>query len=783
MIGIMMKNRFFTLCALGAAMLTSCIGEITPECSNPAGSGEIKIVGIAQGIVPVNVDTRANERESAEQQINNMHVFLFDADGNYLQPKIGERFQGYTSATEYQNTIRIDNKAFLDEDKARNATVVVVANVQDGTFIIDGPGQTPRGIDNLSDLLNYYYAPEGYSFLEELPQSGMPMFACLEGQNLVEPQTNVLSVTLKALMAKIKIDLSIDSEHGDNKLPSFTFTSWEVSGMPDGVYLTSDATTTTTLPEGHHYETMTRNSIRSVYNKGGKISRYFYVFENILYKKGNYNYPAGIPEDDKQFYKPQQAPDNSVLLTLKGRYVTYDGLNYDVTYKLYIGGNNYDDFAVVRNHQYNSNVVIHGITHSNSSSGDVSLDTRVDVQQSTPVYISLLRQRNLDSHFNVVPMDIFWLGDKGEATVDVAIEDPATNTWVRFEKVPASEMQAADFAAGTGKRQWFTTDLVTNTLASNTGYTDLQDKDRIYLYIDENISTKPRSANLLITYNPKDNTPVTTKILLEQRGLMEVIVYENNNGAPRPGEPVRHYLYIEDIEEYLHFYDPYSEYSTELHFEGLPWGCRGGEVKDYKFPYYTNSWTPSRNRIGSDPWMNIFDGMQYTYNIINQDMINNRGNYTGAEFDSRYSMMTLNDKPRTAAEYCMNKNKRNADGKIPYKTYEDVNNSGQGVWYMPGIRELEAILRAYYTRYPEFQNNWYWSSAAGEKDTWLGIDQDNNRARATKAKQGTGSGFAYEESGHAYPYEEGKGGSADRNNAFRIRAAYGPFKNRPSWAN
>lgn len=773
---------------LGIVTMVSCKDVFFTDNDEYNPSNGFSITAIPQGIIPVKVDSRSNEREPLEREIKNMHVFLFDSKGDYLQSKDGFRFQGYTTAKEYQNTIRIDNKGFADETEANNATVVIVANVENGTFNLMEGSSTPAGINNLTDLENFYYSPQGYSFLEELPETGMPMFAKLTGQKLVNPTSNVLSVSLKALMAKIKLEIGIDSEKGDKNLPSFTFTEWEVSGMPSGVYLTSDGTTAT-LPKDGQYKTMARNSIRTVHNKGEKLSRYFYVFENIKYKTGDYNYPTGTPTDNYQFYKPLIKPENSVLLTLRGRYITYDGLNYDVTYKLYLGGDNYQDFAVKRNHQYNNNITIEGITHS-VENGEVTFDARVNVEESTPVYISLLRQRNLDSHFNVVPLDVFWIGEKGNSKIDISVENPSTNYWVRFEKVPATEMAKTDFAAGTGKRKWFTEDLVTNTLSGNTSYEDLQDRDRIYLYIDENISIKPRSANLLVTYTGEDGHSTTTKILLEQRGLMEVVVYQDNNGAPGLNEPVRHYLYIEDIEEFLYFYDPYSKYSSDLHFEGLPWGCIGGEIKNHTWEDYTKEWWEihdviNNNKDEKEPFMNVFDGMQYTYNIINQDMIDNVDIYTGDEWKQRLSMMELNDKPRTAAEYCMNKNKRKSNGIVPYKTYDDANKTGKGIWYLPGIRELEAILRTYYIRYPEFQGNYYWSSAAGERNAgtvFERIVQDVNRARATKAKLNSEGTFAYEESGYKYPYETGKGGSAYRTQPFRIRAAYGPFANRPSWA-
>ena len=127
--------------------------------------------------------------------------------------------------------------------------------------------------------------------------------------------------------------------------------------------------------------------------------------------------------------------------------------------------------------------------------------------------------------------------------------------------------------------------------------------------------------------------------------------------------------------------------------------------------------------------------------------------------------MTLNEKPETAAGYCYIKNKRNTDGTVTNPK-----------WYLPGIRELERILEDYYIEYPEFQNNYYWSSAAGEDNIGIIGDwfvEDQQRARATKAYIGTDGKFHYYESGdgHDYTHENGIGGAALRTQPLRIRAA------------
>ena len=140
----------------------------------------------------------------------------------------------------------------------------------------------------------------------------------------------------------------------------------------------------------------------------------------------------------------------------------------------------------------------------------------------------------------------------------------------------------------------------------------------------------------------------------------------------------------------------------------------------------------------------------------------------------------MNTAPKTAAGYCYNKNKRNSDGSI-----------SESKWYLPGIRELERILEDYYIEYPEFQQNYYWSSAAGMTanyrgwplNSWRNTGENQNHARATKAYINNGKFDYYPSSvgddGNSKErpmYEDagrdnGNSGRANRRTALRIRAA------------
>ena len=195
--------------------------------------------------------------------------------------------------------------------------------------------------------------------------------------------------------------------------------------------------------------------------------------------------------------------------------------------------------------------------------------------------------------------------------------------------------------------------------------------------------------------------------------------------------------------------------------KSLPWeDYSGGSGTEIGSLWFSNGYYG--DLIGTAPgsvecYANYYWGLDFTKLIVEE-----------AE-NNMLRDMDLNGKPRTAAGYCYAKNKRNADGSI-----------SNPKWYLPGIRELERILEDYYIEYPEFQANYYWSSAAGFDEIGIIISrqEENLRyARATKAhlienEDGTTS-FKYSESGDGYDYtgENGEGGRTPRKQLLRIRAA------------
>lgn len=732
------------------------------------------------------VTTRGTDiKTPEEQEIKSLHVFIFDEDGKYLDAADEHRYQGYRSITGGKTVMNVDREGWKDKSKAKTATVIVVANVEEGTFQSDAADEPPTNIANRDALANFQYTPLRQRYITELPESGMPMYGRVDDVDLTsENDEQSIDIPMKALMARIDVSLQINSDNSDvtGTLPQLTVTGCKVLNAPKATVFTENPNAETDLLTlGKADYTFPSSSLKTIQNKKGTLEYTFYTFENLqepdTVPGKPYSYPDGIKPEEKQQYKPELADkDNSIAFQFAGNYITYNGANYNATYTLYLGANHTNDFKVMRNKQYKNNVTIKGIVKAGNNTEHITFDTRVNISESNPYFVSILKDRELDSHFNVVPMDIYFFNTNPSQTVEQTMKveimkDETTQTlpsWVRMEKIPASYMETgtapavsegpelmatgSPWHAGNAKRKYFTTDLVTNTLAGNTEVTVADSRDRIYFYIDENVDVwhlgttedRTRTATVKMTYYEDGVEKGTRELILEQAKLLEVTFHgPENDGPDGPDDETNgmtdKIIYIEAYEEYLDHGDPLDEYANNQVFTGRPWGAGGSEIGSLRI---------DGERIYS--YRNWYWGHDFTSKIV--------------ENAEKISDLTLNERPETAAGYCYIKNKRNSDGTVTNPK-----------WYLPGIRELERILEDYYIEYTEFQNNYYWSSSAGESSFFgLGITfyENQQRARATKAYIENGK-FHYYESGEGYDYtnENGTGGAALRTQSLRIRAA------------
>lgn len=826
--------RYSVLLLLMSSVFSSCYNDDIIGHEYTENSSGSSLQFISDPMQRYQVTTRASyTKDDAEKEIHNIHVFFFDKVGNYLKggyltgyPDAPDK-GGYYSLAEGVTSLKIDDENLTTD--AESAIIYAVANVDPSMFPIDENTGRPTNVETLAQLEEMDFSIGNEKLSLGIPENGIPMVSKVE-MNLVNPSSKEHIVELTSLMSRIDVNIKLESDITDNNYPSLTLVDWTAKNLPlKGAFSepTGNAQTGDKWSEETWAKSINTSLQRTIYNKNGEISFSFYMFENIQkaewkvdkgeewYDETQLNenglYPKEILENpdkiyQKQRYKPYLANKNATAVELHAFYSTYNetgsgAATYEVRYTLYLGANYTDNFEVKRNHKYENNITIKGLTQVGTNPDHITFDARVNVKdQDNKYYIAMLRERNHDAHFCVTPMDVYLFedveGSNVNPTMEVILgevpegsETPSSiPDWIRMEKICAADMKdgtveqsgfrdyknggthlSSDreaWCAGNGKRAFFTKDLLTNPdkLAEKGKRVTIDHtRDRVYFYIDENLELKDREAIVTLIYKENGTEKKRRTITIGQTHLLPIIT---QNGKT---------IYMEQYEEYLDHYDPLDEHRTEQIYDGLPWAKENTGLDNYNIEQlYSDHITILGVTYPSQQYENVgqiyFDGYPYTSFII---------------YRAEQMIMHLNAQPRSAFEYCYNRNKRNDNGTlnlsyIQRKTgglvgddvyEEDINESK---WFLPGIRQMEDALKAYYTTYREFQEKFYWSSSAGERANGSS-GQNPQRARATKVDLTHPSGYAQSGGGDGegwqkYAYEYGNGGYTLRTQPLRIRA-------------
>lgn len=821
---MVMRSRLYRVLSAAVVLLAGLCAcqedELLRDTVSATGSG-VSLSFTSDPMDELKVTTRSSDiKDENEKRINQLYIFFFGSDGEYLN---GGYLTGYPDAAQGGGyyapgkgvtLLKIDNTLFTDEGLAKSATVYAVANVDASVF---GPDEDndgrPDGIRNLSDLNSLVYMPENVSL--GLPSEGMPMVGS-KVIDLTKPEETVEGerrIELKALMSRIDVGIELASDVQDGNLPSLTLVEWTAKNMPTRVPFTApgvNAETGAGWEEGWTKD-VTSSLQRTIFNKNGQIAFTFYMYENVQNAEWKVDegeqwanpslageqsglYPDSIKDYQKQRYKPYLANGNAAAVELHGFYTTYNGATYEVRYTLYLGANHTDNFQVKRNHQYKNDITIKGLTSQNIETGEYTLDARVNIEEDdNEFYIAMLRERNHDAHFCVTPMDVYMFADEAtkQPTIEVILGEVPEGTetpvsepeeWIRMERIAAKDMEngtvthsgfkaytpggdgkhlamGTPWTAGNGKRAFFTLGLLKpgGDLADATRVTVKNSRDRVYFYIDENLKLEDRSEVVTLIYKENGQEVKRRTVEIDQTHLLPVQMRDGGT------------MYMEQYEEYLDHYDPLDEYATEQIYTGLPWAEKNSGLDNRTIEQLYAEGFLGTSLVGTDyeaPGQVFNDGYPYTGFII---------------FRAEQDILTLNGKPRSAFEYCYNRNKRHADGRViadgAYRksnvgnSYFE-NKSNESKWFLPGIRQMEDALTQYYTTFREFQSDYYWSASAGERENGSS-GQSRVRARATMVlpdgnyvNSGGGDGRGED----TYAYEKGRGGYALRTESLRIRA-------------
>lgn len=771
----MKKKYSWKAGVLGLLLLTgtACTDEMETGVSGILRQGEVALQWLGPNMGIQHVGTRGTDSKTAEeQQINNVHVFVFNADGKYLAVNTAggtsDAFQGYRYVSDGQNLV-LQSSMFDRVEAAENATIVAVANLPEDAFGTVGSSGHPESIADKAALAAHVYSLQ--TFTASLPETGLPMIGVAQANLAYNDATTgrIVTVQMQSLMARIDLDFTMDpyqsSDDGQN--PSLRIDEVYVGNFPQGCTIdpqldpeimggTASSVTDDTQIDLQDEKTVDATDFTGhTLREGEPQSLTLYMFEHARAAKaledvfegqvvGDDGYPENIAEDEKQRYKNYLADDDAAYIRLEGVYTNHNGYKYAVTYTLYPGANAVDDFTIKHNRQYKHNITVTGITVNNMGK-EALLDIRVDIDsEDNPYFIEMLREREHDAHFCVTPMDVF-IYRPGTVKIEIKeVNSENVPSWIRMEPMRYAkennvENHWAATYAGEGKRKYFTTNLVQTQYGEsvlrndynkvytveygNTGnsqYTSGTYEERIYFYIDENVPQNQgddvlaREARLHITYTENKNPEAEKEPRTHERDIIIRQAGMRKVGYYTDYEqyPRTVYtFYIEEYEEYLEHYDSKDHYDHT--YRGLEWGFDGMLTGFYDTG---NRYLP----YGWNNTMLIMDKFRDELNSGNIDVGDG----------CKEPDITLNDRPRGATEYCYNKNKRNDEGKV-----EECH------WFHPTVHEMEAIVQTHYGSYEEFKGNFYWTSNPGpgqgsgsgwqsDKATWTG--EDANYARATK---------------------------------------------------
>ena len=204
------------VCALVAACSTD---DLERQGTGMAlKEGEVALQWLPANMGVRQVTTRVMDPKTAlEQQIHNVHVFIFTADGEYLESSGANAFQGYRYLEGSQNLV-LNSELFENQPEASSACVYVLANIPRDRVDADGNGM-PDAINNRDELEALSF--DLLEFTATLPETGLPMVLRKDDVNLSTNATSkVVLLQLRSMMARVDLNFTMAPDQYDEGSPN-----------------------------------------------------------------------------------------------------------------------------------------------------------------------------------------------------------------------------------------------------------------------------------------------------------------------------------------------------------------------------------------------------------------------------------------------------------------------------------------------------------------------------------------------------------------------------------
>lgn len=669
---IAMKRYFYILFVGVLLSLTSCVQEdiYVDDIYTPSANSGLQFVAAVEDFDKHDVATRA-EGGVSDAHVSEMTMIIFKGDGEML-PAMDAKQNPLPSnhinirrsnptflieATRYKGTgIIASMEAGVTAKYYNNLAtnlgecrIYIVANA----YHLIGERLEAGEIQTETQLLEALVATDPTL---KMPKDnnenpiGLPMIGT-HGDDTFNLSYNatgnnsVATISMKKLYSKVEFTIQVKSNQVvAGQTPKFTLEDIEIYNIPsqirmshvDGQYV--DVICGGNLSESDIAKYYLYNSVNgkakhldlpsknTAYHDTSvttdeKIEFVFYMPEHMV-TPNTITYPQGMPEHLYQYYKPKgvdavrngdgtTSPSKiAPYVRLIGSYTDHNAQINKVSYDIYLGQNNYNDFTVKRNQRLCNYITITGLTNHKDAypdiEGNVSIDHRVTMT-SKGYNLSMEREAILDAHFEVRPLDVE-LSPGGSMTVVI----PAGyKDMIAFESDAAAREATGDAKnlyidnskERKGVRKYFTTNLVTELWnAGNTdtegnltltlkhsGELDENDKPkteihRIWFYVDENQNVYDETGTGKLDSESGNYTVSTTLY----RNAKVNFYYADGATPDLSAEPSstinfqqwnlwrvwsadgKRYYDIEHEEEYLNNYVSDAQYGSTQ--DGMPYG-------------------------------------------------------------------------------------------------------------------------------------------------------------------------------------------------------------------
>lgn len=805
--------RYISVLIVVLAALTGCsIDGLNPVEQLRPDSDAVTVIGRMTRFDDRDVSTRGvKDQDEAKLTSMAMAIFKVKADGSGLDGDCVhyqfadnqaellftiERGSNYAYNTRYVMYVftNMPGMSRFGVGSTLEEMMAAVYNVQD----VDIPSNGFPMMGSLGDTFSTTFDNDGKNFVLSPTQNGDLVAPTVDGTT----QT-LLTIPMRAMYAKINFTIEVrpDMQIDGNYSPQFIMEDCTVNNVPSTVDFSNASNSDTEVLDGSFSPQVTGNTVASGANK---IDFSFYLPERLLAPAtewDDYEYPFGkgdaIRNEDliyRQRYKPRLLDDEqkATNVVISGRFRDHQNHWWNLDYTIYLGEDNFGDFNIRRNCEYNNVMTIRGIESSDDMTDDghtISIDHRVNIERTQPAIITLRREVMLDSHFEIRPLRVR-KSDVEESDINavkVEVVDPETTNWMRLERsfgdgtpenspqttvngTPTSIYVDEDASSSSyGKRKFFTYNLIDGVNANATDASlvnstsvilPLTDKPECcWIYVDEctDAGDDVRAGIIKMSYGSIDAggnfTPANNatypdvNYVINQRKLFQVVKDDRSYN-------------IEYFEEYLYNFDSEDDF-RQTDYEGIKWGLEGVQLSyDHEALFFTsalglgfitdliNQWkgdTPayydfyieshdSDNVDAGKAELHKYAGYDFCNEII-QTINGGQKDAEGKAYDSNpdndINILQLNESPKSAIEYCYNKNKRNNKGQVVWQMDGGTYNQSQLNWYLPAIDEVEDIVMSQYSdgglntyaRFIEFQEQDYWSCQPAYLKNYAQYDQ------------------------------------------------------------